>query len=161
MALLPETLEFQEQLSRQLDEEMRGMLDSEMDALNQIARLCESIDAKLALLFGHKFPKSCATCGKVYETRDEYLKDTSSLSGKSATASAHGVQEYRNCACGSTLMVWTKDRRDNSEFGHARRALFDDCLTKLRAVSGEAEPVLRDKLRQIFRRASERLCRKE
>ena len=160
MTLSPDTLAFQEELSRQLDEEARALLASELDSLHQITRLCESIAAKLTLLFGHKFPKSCTTCGKMYETREDYLRETQNLRGKGTLASSHGVQEYRNCTCGSTLMVWTKDRRDNSEFGEARRALFDDCLAKLKAVSTDDEAVLRERLRQIFRLACDRFSRK-
>ena len=43
-----------------------------------------------------------------------------------------GVQEYRNCTCGSTLLLITDDRRDKTEFGEIRRILFDLSVTYIK-----------------------------
>jgi hypothetical protein len=157
MPVSESTEQFQQELSQQLDDEFRGLLGSELDALERIARLTQSIEGKLTALYAHKFPKSCAMCGRVYQTREDFLDQTLTLAGGGTAVHKVGVQEYRNCVCGSTLMVWTKERRDNSEFGHARRALFDACLEKLKSLSKEDEAVLRKRLREVFRTVSDRL----
>lgn len=157
MPVSESTQRLQLALSKQLDDESKELLESELDELERIARLTQAIEGKLAALYAHKFPKSCAMCGRIYYTREEFLDQTRRLAGQSTTVHTVGVQEYRNCVCGSTLMVWTKDRRDNSEFGHARRALFDACLARLKSLSNEDESVLRERLRGVFRTLSDRL----
>lgn len=42
------------------------------------------------------------------------------------------VSVFRNCTCGSTLMVDFQSRRDNSARGSQRRQLFDRMLVRLR-----------------------------
>ncbi len=150
-----------ERLLSELDGEAQAVLASELDALAKIAALTESVQAKLTALYQAKFPKACATCGKTYETREDYLKATAALAAKSTMVNKMGVQEYRNCECGSTLMVWTKERRDNTPFGARRRELFDACLEKLKAASGEPDDVLRKRLRELFHEIAEKLTRPE
>lgn len=144
-------------LLQELTSEADSLLSGELDALGKIAALTESVTEKLTALYQAKFPKACSTCGRVYETREDYVAATQSL-GKTQV-NRMGVQEYRNCVCGSTLMVWTKERRDNSPFGARRRELFDACLEKLRTVSQDPEDVLRKRLRQLFQEVSDRMTK--
>jgi len=51
------------------------------------------------------FPRTCSTCGRVYETAQQYLRETDSVSGgKSGLKESlddnghHCVEVFRNCA---------------------------------------------------------------
>ena len=147
-------------LIQQLHAEADTVLASELDVLQKIAGLTESVQAKLTALYMSKFPKCCATCGREFPTRESYLQATLELA-KGAVVNRAGVQEYRNCVCGSTLMVWTKDRRDTTPFGVQRRELFDTCLAKLKGLSPDADQVLRERLRQVFRGVTDKLTVKQ
>lgn len=150
-----------ELLRAELDGLGNDLLASEVTQLQKISSFTENIQAKLDRLYAHKFPKSCSTCGRVYETRQEYLSATRNLKGGGAVVNRLGVQEYRNCECGSTLLVRTNDRRDNSVFGQARRDLFEACLDKLKVLSVEDEATLRERLRQIFNKVAARVEARE
>ncbi|HLE12736.1 MAG TPA: hypothetical protein VI754_15885 [Bacteriovoracaceae bacterium] len=127
-------------------------LNEEITAVEQLSQFTESIGNKLIKLYDLKFPKKCNTCGRVYQTRNEYLKATNPIKGRTGTVFAkNSVQEYRNCICGSTLIVITEERRDTSSFGNARRALFDLCLEKLKSFSKKDESELKNIIRNIFR----------
>ena len=41
------------------------------------------------------------------------------------------IKLYRNCSCGSTLMNFFSDRRENSERGNRRREVFERLLLQL------------------------------
>jgi hypothetical protein len=84
------------------------------------------------------FPKQCPSCGRRYESAEEFIHETRSIreeiSGlKSATddESQPMVELYRNCPCGSTLMDCFDDRRDLSHPGLKRRRLFGQLLEML------------------------------
>ena len=75
------------------------------------------------------FPKKCPACGKVFETADDFISQTQSLSGKSGLKQSLDddkvlVEFFRNCICGSTMMEECRDRRDTSELGLRRREKF-------------------------------------
>lgn len=82
------------------------------------------------------FPKKCANCGRIYNTAEEFLAETVAISEqKSGLKQSIDddevtviVEAYRNCPCGSTLMDFFGDRRDESEAGRARRARFGELL---------------------------------
>jgi hypothetical protein len=61
------------------------------------------------------------------------------------------VHEYRDCRCGSTLLFVLEDRRDESEFGRQRRALFDQWLDRLAQRTARSPDDLRGLLRGVFR----------
>ncbi|MDT4331444.1 hypothetical protein ACQE3D_14385 [Methylomonas sp. MS20] len=77
------------------------------------------------------FPRSCRTCGRVYNSAEDFLAQTVDL-----PAGNTGLREmlddddqavvavFRNCVCGSTLMDEFQSRRDDSPEGRARRAEF-------------------------------------
>src|SRR5581483_3456328 len=149
--------DIRELLLSEMDGLTHDLLSSELGSLERISSLTESIQGKLDRLYAHKFPKSCSSCGRIYETRESYLRATRDLIGKNTVMNRVGVQEYRNCECGSTLLVWTQDRRDNSDFGKARRDLFDVCLAKMKTLSTDDEATLRARLRRIFRGVADRV----
>ena len=99
------------------------------------------------------FQRKCPNCQQVYNDREQYLELTDRLQQQSTIYEMGEVQEYRNCSCGSTLLLVLDDRRDSSDFGHQRRILFDLCCKKLKKL----EPTMETKevkktVRQIFRR---------
>jgi hypothetical protein len=55
------------------------------------------------------FPKTCRTCGRVYQGFPEYIHNTSPLAhcleeyGKAMDANF--TMQYRNCQCGTTLTI--------------------------------------------------------
>lgn len=92
----------------------------------------------LKALSDNAFPKQCASCGRRFESAEEFIRETRSVaegtSGlKSATdeASQSMVELYRNCPCGSTLMDCFDDRRDLSQPGLKRRRLFGQLMDML------------------------------
>lgn len=91
----------------------------------------------LKAIWETEFPKPCPKCGRVYMNFDEYLFDThelqeeSGLMGYDFEDTGRHVGLYRNCACGSTIMIFCMDRRDISESGELRRRLFGEMLERL------------------------------
>ncbi len=103
------------------------------------------------------FPKVCKSCGKKYETAEQYLHETETISGlKSGLKAAEEddgvmvIEAFRNCSCGSTLMDYFSDRRDTSEKGLKRRERFADLLTKLER-NGIEVSVAREELIKVLR----------
>jgi hypothetical protein len=94
------------------------------------------------------FPRKCTTCGRVYDSFEEFVSETRHLKGRSGLLENIGspeegddpiVEIYRNCVCGSTLMEFALNRRDISEHGLRRRAIFNKLLKLLveRGLSGD------------------------
>jgi hypothetical protein len=102
------------------------------------------------------FPKSCACCGRTYQTAEEFLHDTEKiLTAKSSMKSAIEedgstiVEVFRNCPCGSTLMDEFNDRRDMSERGNKRRQHFNQMINYLEQ-KGISEEVSRAELLKVL-----------
>jgi len=111
----------------------------------------------LKALSESSFPKVCKSCGKKYETADEYLHETQTINGvKSGLKAAEEddgvlvIEAFRNCSCGSTLMDYFSDRRDTSDKGLKRREKFADLLIKLEKKGIDAS-VGRDELLKVVR----------
>lgn len=110
----------------------------------------------LRLLKESYFPKTCNTCGKVYATMDEFIAQTDKVDHP--TGLMEGVDEaynptvalFRNCPCGSSLMIQCRDRRDTSEEGERRRAIFQKLLDTLQTTAGIEEGVARDEILQLL-----------
>lgn len=92
----------------------------------------------LRAISDQSFPKECRNCGRVYASPDDFFKQTSDVMGKTGLKDAYDDEEdanivevFRNCECGSTLMDVFGDRRDMTEKGEKRRALFDKLLNHL------------------------------
>jgi len=81
------------------------------------------------------FPKKCASCGAVFETADQFFTATELVGGKHTGLTqaeeedgSYIVESFRNCPCGSTMLVFFSDRRDTSEAGLKRRENFEKLL---------------------------------
>lgn len=139
------------EIIERLDQEFTLLLEEELSELELISRFTDSVEEKLKAHYAPLFPKKCNNCGTIYESREAFIQATFRLAKVTTIFDEIGLQEYRNCPCGSTLIVWTnKDRRDNSDYGRVRRELFDKCLTKLIQMSGRSEEEMEAKLRKIF-----------
>ena len=67
------------------------------------------------------FPKKCSTCGRTFNTAEEFIQQTElirpEISGLKQSIDDEGlaiVELFRNCPCGSTLMDAFNNRRDMS-----------------------------------------------
>lgn len=115
-----------------------------------------SLFADLQALANTAFPKRCNTCGRVFNTPEEFVRETESIRGVSGFKSACDddgrpmVELFRNCPCGSTLMDAFRDRRDTSEAGLRRRTKFGELVERL-VVRGIARDVARAELLKILR----------
>lgn len=90
----------------------------------------DNLFAGLRALSESTFPKTCSTCGKVYATPSQFVRETQALHKTSGLKSSFNdddqsiVEVFRNCVCGSTLMSSFSDRRDTSPAALKRRDLF-------------------------------------
>lgn len=91
--------------------------------------------AGLKALGQDNFPKCCCNCGRVFENAADFFQQTQAIrpeiTGLKAVYDEDDgtlVEVFRNCVCGSTLLVNCVSRRDDSMAGHSRRRLFDDLL---------------------------------
>mgnify|MGYP003332345132 CR=1 FL=1 len=137
-------------IRKELDHEFSSLLNDEISELEKISIFAESVEKKLKKHYSHIFPKKCNTCGTVFDSLETYLKETKRLKKTTTVFDEIGLQEYRNCHCGSTLVVWTQERRDVTSYGKSRRKLFDECMEKLSKISSLPEDDLKNKLRKIF-----------
>lgn len=103
------------------------------------------------------FPRTCTTCGRVYETAEQYLRETGNVSGRKSglkeSLDDNGqscVEVFRNCVCGSTLMNVFSNRRDTTEAGLRRRQRFNELIDFL-VASGLAIEVARRELLIVMR----------
>jgi hypothetical protein len=91
----------------------------------------------LKALSESSFPKKCSSCGKVYESSEQFVQKTDDVAGRSGLKSSEDdcgdqiVELFRNCICGSTLMECFSDRRDASKTGLRRRELFGRLMAML------------------------------
>jgi hypothetical protein len=103
-------------------------------------------------LFNDRFPKTCTTCNVIFEDRTAYLEKTTPASAGSLLFSEYGLQEYRNCVCGTTMTIWGQDddRRDLTRDGILKRAIFMNCIDKLSSRGLGTEELLVKSLRKLF-----------
>ena len=135
-------------------ETLKVNFSGELDALASLTDLAEQVEKKLTEIYREKFPKTCRTCERVFNTRDEYLKATFATAKQGVLWDAHvnKVQEYRNCVCGSTMLLIVPERRDRSPFGLERRRLFKLFADKIIEITGQDRLAVEAKVREIFRR---------
>ncbi len=99
----------------------------------------QTIYEGLLALLENEFPKTCAKCGRVYPTLESFVDETlpigqgTGLMGYDTHSPFQQVAMMRNCSCGSTVATFCCDRRDCSEGGLRRRAMFDVLLGQLQA----------------------------
>lgn len=103
-----------------------------------------SVYEGLLALLKNEFPKVCSRCGREYPSLESFVDQTlpthtgTGLMGYDMGAQFQQVAMMRNCVCGSTLMTFCCDRRDCSEAGLRRRAMFEKLLEQLQAHGIEA-----------------------
>lgn len=102
--------------------------------------------AGLRALAESAFPKHCKNCGRVFETAEQFLRETQKIDDERSGLKQSWddddntiVEVYRNCICGSTLMDFFSDRRDFSQMGLQRREKFGKVLGRLVAHGLNAE----------------------
>lgn len=151
--------------ARRFEAALADLASAGLDAslVARIAHTTAEIDRDLDRMYADKFPKKCNTCGRMYETRADYVAMTRELraAGTFFDEDYKEVQEYRDCACGSSLLVLTSDRRDESPFGRRRREMFDVWLGRLHRDTGKSRDELAPLLRQVFRAALARARNQE
>lgn len=115
-----------------------------------------SLFADLQALVNTAFPKKCSSCGRNFDTADDFVRQTDAIRGKSGLKSAVDddgrpvVELFRNCPCGSTLMDAFRDRRDASEAGLRRRAKFGALIERL-VARGVTPETARAELLKVLR----------
>lgn len=109
----------------------------------------------LKVLSDLSFPKICGTCGKRYETLEDFIRQTEMIqksSGLKEDLDDDGcviVGLFRNCTCGSTLMHEFNDRRNLTKSGIERRKKFGELLNKL-TQKGIAHETARAELLKVM-----------
>jgi hypothetical protein len=143
-----ETLRFERALGELADQGLADGVGSSLSALTA------EIDRELDGMYAGKFPKRCNTCGRVFHDHAEYMASTRALRGGALfDEDDREVHEYRDCPCGSSLLVLVGDRRDETPFGQRRRRLFDAWLARIARESGRAPDEIAPWLRGVFRAA--------
>jgi len=110
----------------------------------------------LQAIWNTEFPKTCPKCGQYYTSIEDYFSRTKPLGGSTGLMEietpdhCEQVGLFRNCPCGSTLMAFCRDRRDDSADGERRRELFDQLLERL-TEGGLPTEEARARLRQTLR----------
>jgi predicted nucleic acid-binding Zn-ribbon protein len=105
--------------------------------MNKQENLDSHLFKDLRALSESSFPKKCSSCGKVYESSEQFVLKTADIGGRSGLKSSEDdcgdqiVELFRNCICGSTLMECFNDRRDLSTTGLKRRELFGRLMAML------------------------------
>ncbi|TAK91352.1 MAG: oxidoreductase [Burkholderiaceae bacterium] len=116
-----------------------------------------SLFAGLQALAESAFPKRCASCGRVFETAQQFMQETEAIRrGQTGLKQSLDddnrtvIEVFRNCPCGSTLMDFFSDRRDLSDGGLKRREKFGLLLEQLIA-RGLDPGIARSELLKVLR----------
>lgn len=116
----------------------------------------EGLYEGLEAIWKTEFPKTCPSCGRLYESMADYMALTIPPASHSGLVDYEGqdhdtqVGLFRNCTCGSTLMAFCRDRRDLSAQGEQRRQIFGNLIEQL-AQSGVPAPEARHHLLEALR----------
>ncbi len=111
----------------------------------------------LHILRKNAFPKQCVCCGNLFKHLKEFLKNTQQVSTgsglmeykiSSCLGCTQVVALYRNCVCGSTLLVFCKCRRNTSSLGLRRKELFGQMWEQLKE-RGISHPLIRNELLRV------------
>ncbi len=122
-----------EQKSQPIDPYLATALTEEIEILRQLTQFFIERDGANEAVWSRVFPKKCNNCETIYWNRNSYVMMTNELEAGGFVCNDLGIQEYRNCKCGSTLLIRVLESRDKSIFGQKRRALFERCLKKVMA----------------------------
>ena len=111
--------------------------------------------AGLKALAQDSFPKRCRNCGLEFASEADYFQQTQAIRPDiTGLKAVHDdevgplVEVFRNCVCGSTLLVNCASRRDDSAAGRSRRRLFDELLGYL-VQHGVERAQARDELLRV------------
>jgi hypothetical protein len=125
--------------------------------MSELTNSQQELYAGLQALVDSAFPKRCNVCGRVYETVDDFIRqtrmvrpDSTGLKQALDDDDAVVVELYRNCVCGSTLLDLFSDRRDTGSAGEQRRMYFSAMLEKL-VETGYSIRVARAELFKVMR----------
>jgi hypothetical protein len=143
---------FINQVKGDLETDMAKILAKELSHLELMSQLCQRIEEKLDFIYSAKFPKTCDNCGRCYDTREVYLAETTLKVAEGDDHTRGQFVEYRYCVCSAVLVVLSDDRRDHTDFGVARRQLFDLCVDKLMQAAQIEKDSGVDMVRVIFRK---------
>jgi len=117
--------------------------------------------AGLKSIIESAFPKKCPMCGKIYNNEKDFITETTRISNQTGLKQSYDdneqaiVELYRNCSCGSTLMNFFGDRRDNGETGEKRRNRFGELLSYLINEGLEPDVARNELLKAIHGEKSE------
>ena len=117
----------------------------------------EELFAGLSALVDSAFPKVCSTCGRTYQTAEDFLSQTKEIDNNRSCLKQSWddndvtiVEVYRNCVCGSTLMDSFGNRRDDSSKGRMRRQKVSELQDYL-VEQGLQRDVARKELLKVLR----------
>lgn len=134
---------------------IKSVLGKELVNLKEITPYLDNMEEKMAYLYAAKFPKKCNTCDTIYNNREEYINGTNQVTTPTSPGGSvlnnQGVLEFRNCKCGSTLLILIGNRRDESEFGNQRRAIFKECVDKIVSMGIVDNEKAQNIVRELFR----------
>ena len=113
-----------------------------------------------------QFPRRCANCGAVFSNFKKYVAGTCSLGAPQCSAKLNdpfGLISYRNCACGSTIMLRCADSATHDEFyrvlrkasartGHGTRALLLALRNEVHRRALESPPPRKSRKKRAGRR---------
>lgn len=97
----------------------------------------DQLFADLKVLSDSAFPKQCSTCGRLYDSPEDFFSLSKAPTFGSGLKRSWDdddntvVELFRNCECGSTLMDFFMDRRDCTARGVKRRTVFGRLLDTL------------------------------
>lgn len=135
-------------------EELMADLEAQTKKALENAQL-DIVRSKEPGVYSTSFPKECSNCGRRYSNYQQYKRSThevkSADSETGVIAEQGRVLDFRNCSCGSTLVVVRPCRRDSSEFGLQCRDYFEVCIEGLLQQTDLPADQLRRFLRMAFR----------
>ena len=134
--------------------------------MEQQSNFSEELFSGLRSLAETAFPKHCASCGRKFETAEQFIKETESIN-PSQTGLRESlddddeliIEAFRNCPCGSTLMEFFDNRRDLSEKGEKRRKKFDEMLQFLMSKNIDRETARTEMIKVVRGGRSEMLSK--
>jgi hypothetical protein len=110
----------------------------------------------LRALTESSFPKTCANCGRVFRTVEQFLLETvqvrathTGLKEALEEDGSRSVEVYRNCPCGSTLMDVFGNRREGTDSSAEQRKRFDALLELLSLNGLERETARHELLKEM------------
>jgi hypothetical protein len=116
----------------------------------------------LQAIANEQFPRSCKSCGRFYESPKQYFEDAdppATSNGLQETSrdkqGRPGLQLFRHCPCGSTLLEFFKERRDLSPAGKRRREKFGEVMNVMTKAGLEFEIAQQELLKFLDGQESE------